>query len=190
MIDLFYIKDFLDTAARENLLAELRAARGSAATVYGKEAKGAVDSLVRKATRLNVSPETRGLVVRQLMERKAEIEEHFSVALSECEEPQFLRYQTGDYFVAHQDGNTPLIYDDTRFRKISIIIFLSIQSDEPVPDTYGGGEFLFHGPYYKPNLRLPAFAEPGTLAAFRAETTHEVTPLTHGERYTIASWYH
>ena len=31
--------------------------------------------------------------------------------------------------------------------------------------------------------------EPGTLVAFRSETTHEVTPVTHGERFSIASWY-
>jgi len=27
------------------------------------------------------------------------------------------------------------------------------------------------------------------LVAFRSETTHEVTPVTHGERYSIASWF-
>jgi predicted 2-oxoglutarate/Fe(II)-dependent dioxygenase YbiX len=31
--------------------------------------------------------------------------------------------------------------------------------------------------------------EPGMLIAFRAETTHEITPVTHGERYSIVSWY-
>ena len=30
---------------------------------------------------------------------------------------------------------------------------------------------------------------PGTLVCFRAETTHEVLPVTHGERFTIVSWY-
>jgi predicted 2-oxoglutarate/Fe(II)-dependent dioxygenase YbiX len=29
----------------------------------------------------------------------------------------------------------------------------------------------------------------GTLVAFRPETTHEVTPVTHGERLSIACWY-
>jgi predicted 2-oxoglutarate/Fe(II)-dependent dioxygenase YbiX len=32
-------------------------------------------------------------------------------------------------------------------------------------------------------------AAPGTLVAYRAETTHEVTPLTHGERFTVATWF-
>ncbi|HAF16031.1 MAG TPA: 2OG-Fe(II) oxygenase [Blastocatellia bacterium] len=189
MIDVLTIPDFLDAAARDDLLAQLRLADGDAATVYGREAAGAVESHVRKATRVLVSPETRDRVICKLVERKGEIEEHFVITLGECEEPQFLRYQTGDFFVAHQDGNTPLIYDQSRFRKISIVIFLSPQSAEPAPDTYSGGSLILHGPYSGPHVRLPVAAAPGALVAFRAETTHEVTPLTHGERYTIVSWY-
>jgi predicted 2-oxoglutarate/Fe(II)-dependent dioxygenase YbiX len=30
------------------------------------------------------------------MARKTEMERHFALALSSCEEPQFLRYQAGD----------------------------------------------------------------------------------------------
>ena len=33
-----------------------------------------------------------------------------------------------------------------------------------------------------------AMREPVTLVAFRAETTHEVTPVTHGERHSIVYW--
>jgi SM-20-related protein len=40
-----------------------------------------------------------------------------------------------------------------------------------------------------PPLRVTMPAAPGTLVAYRAETTHEVTPVTHGERFTIASWF-
>jgi SM-20-related protein len=123
-----------------------------------------------------------------LMAQKGALEQHFGVALGECEAPQFLRYQEGDYFVPHQDGNTPLIHDESRFRKISVVLFLSPQSDEPLPETYGGGALVLHGPYLGPTLRVAMPNAPGTLVAYRAETTHEVTPVTHGERFTIASW--
>ena len=43
--------------------------------------------------------------------------------------------------------------------------------------------------YSGPPLRAPVLPAPGTLVAFRAETTHEVTPVTRGERYAIVSWY-
>jgi predicted 2-oxoglutarate/Fe(II)-dependent dioxygenase YbiX len=36
---------------------------------------------------------------------------------------------------------------------------------------------------------VAAQAAPGSLVAFRAETTHEVTTVTHGVRYTIATWF-
>src|SRR5205085_1516987 len=60
---------------------------------------------------------------------------------------------------------------------------------EPLPETYGGGELMLHGPYGSREPPVRADAQPGTLVAFRAETTHEVTPVTHGERFTIVSWY-
>ena len=124
-----------------------------------------------------------------LIRRFALAEDHFGVALAQCDPPQFLRYVTGDYFVAHQDGNTPLIHDDSRFRKVSIVIFLSRKTAAPQPESYGGGALVTHGTYAESYRRSELGAEPGSLVAFRAETTHEVTPVTHGERYTIVSWY-
>jgi SM-20-related protein len=188
--DLLVIRDFLDAATREEILAEMRLAGGGPALVYGREAdKGAVESRVRRVTRVDVSQETRERVLRQLLDGMGAIAEHFSVSVGECEEPQFLRYKTGDFFVAHQDGNTPLIFDESRLRRISVVIFLSPQSAQPAPGTYGGGALVLHGPYPDIERRFPVIAEPGALVAFRAETTHEVTPLMHGERYTIVSWY-
>jgi SM-20-related protein len=183
------IPDFLDAATCEEIAAEMRAAGGGSATVYGKESAGAVDSLVRKATRLVVSARASDRVVRLLLERTSVLEQHFGVVLTHCEPPQFLRYVTGDYFVAHQDGNTPLIHDDSRFRKVSIVIFLSRKTAEPEAGSYGGGALVTHGTYAESYRRSELEAEPGTFVAFRAETTHEVTPVTHGERYTIVSWY-
>jgi SM-20-related protein len=174
---------------RDNIVAEMQLASGGPAAVYGIDEAGAVDSYVRKVTRVVVSPESRERVMRQLIEHKGAIEEHFGITFSECEEPQFLRYKAGDFFVAHQDGNTPLILDQSRLRRVSVVIFLSRQSSEPAPNAYGGGALTFHGPYSNPSVRIPVAADPGTLVAFRAEMTHEVVPVTHGERYTIVSWY-
>lgn len=189
MFDVLVINDFLDARTREEIVAEMRSASGGAATVYGREEAGAVETRVRKVTRVVVAPQTRERVTLQLLDRKVAIEEHFGVAISECEEPQFLRYETGDFFVAHQDGNTPLLFDESRFRKVSVIIFLSTQSAEPAPDAYGGGSLVLHGPYPDYDILHPVANSPGTLVAFRSETTHEVTPVMHGERYTIVSWY-
>jgi SM-20-related protein len=186
MIELLIREGFLDAAACDSLRAELRAASGAAAGLLG----GDVRTHVRKATRVAVSAATSGRVRSQLMQAKPALERHFAMALGECEAPQFLRYETGDFFVAHQDGNTPLIHDDSRFRRVSAVLFLSRQSEAPLPDTYGGGAFVLHGPYSGLELRVPLAPRPGTLIAFRAETTHEVMPVTRGERFTTATWFH
>jgi SM-20-related protein len=143
MIDVLEINGFLDAAACAALRAELRAASGGAAGLLG----GNVRTHVRKATRVAVSPATSGRVKSLLMQCAPRLERHFEVALAECEAPQFLRYEEGDFFVAHQDGNTPLIHDDSRFRKVSVVLFLSRQSEAPLPDSYGGGSLVLHGPY-------------------------------------------
>ncbi len=190
MIDLLHIHGFLDPAPLADLVAELDRAAGAPATVLSNSTEGGVvHTASRRTTKVAVSPEVRAWVKQRLMERKPELEAHFGFALTECEEPQFLRYETGDFFVPHQDGNTPMVWDDSRFRRVSAVLFLSRRAESEEPGTYGGGELVFHGPYTGPAERVPARAEPGTLVTFRAETTHEVTPVTHGVRYTVATWF-
>lgn len=188
-LELLELGGFLDPDWCEKIRTELRLASGQAATVFGGRRDGAVEPLVRSATRLALSGATSDAITRRLVSRQREIERHFGLALTTCETPQFLRYQRGDFFVPHQDGNTPLIFDDSRFRKVSVVVFLSAASAEPAPDTYGGGAFVVHGPLGEPSRRVALTPLPGTLIAFRAETTHEVTPVTCGERYTIVSWF-
>lgn len=190
MTDLHTIPGFLDPETRDAVDAELRESAGAASTVLSaRMAGGMVHDSVRRSTRVAVSPETRERVKRMLMERKGELEERFGVSLTECEDPQFLRYREGDFFVPHQDGNTPMVFDDSRFRRVSAVVFVTPKSEEPAEGTYGGGELVFHGAYNRPSQPVSAPADPGTLVAFRSEITHEVTPVTHGERYTIVSWF-
>lgn len=189
MIDLLQFPGFVDGASLPRILHELDASHGAQATLLGRSSHGADELRTRRSTRLDVSDALREEVRAQLMARIGELSEHFGVTLTECEPPQFLRYEVGDYFVAHQDGNTPLVHDDSRFRRVSAVVFLSTPSEADRPDTYGGGALVFHGPYTGPMLRVPVTPEPGTLVAFRSETTHEVAPVTHGVRYTIVSWF-
>ncbi|MEJ0075778.1 MAG: 2OG-Fe(II) oxygenase [Alphaproteobacteria bacterium] len=189
MIDIVEVKSFLSGAECAALRAELRQAAGAQSTVLSPDPGGAIKPLVRRATRMSVPPRTAEHVTARLMQQKDALARRFGQALSSCEPPQFLRYLAGDFFVAHQDGNTPLIHDHSRFRKVSALIFLSACSEAPAPESYGGGALVLHGPYSGPDLRVPLNPEPGTLVCFRAETTHEVLPVAHGERFTIVSWY-
>ena len=76
---------------------------------------------------------------------------------------------------------------DVRYEEFDA--FFNAQSEAPATDMYGGGTLLIHGRFPDIAARTLVPAAPGTLVAFRSETTHEVTPVTHGERYSIVSWY-
>jgi SM-20-related protein len=182
---LFIVRQFFEPLACDAIVGELKSLDGSAATVYGLTTSGSVDRSVRRTLRVKPSDETIELVKRRLWSCKEAVEKHFDVRLNECEEPQFLHYREGDFFVAHQDGNTGLLRLDTELRRISTVIFLNRESETPEPDAYCGGSLVFTDLRNRFHMR----AEPGTLVAFRSETTHEVTRVTHGERYSIASWY-
>jgi SM-20-related protein len=189
--DLLLRPGFLDESTCQNIIEQTRSGSFGPATVYGRSDSGAVDERVRKTSRLTPSKDTVEFVKLQLFEYKEEVERHFQIALRDVEEPQFLRYQVGDFFVAHQDGNTGLIRLDTEAdRKISIVIFLNRQTDEPNSETYCGGSLRFSDYRAEPAFReFSVPGETGMFVAFRAELTHEVTPVVHGVRYSIVSWY-
>jgi len=110
--------------------------------------------------------------------QKSALESHFGTTLTDCERPQFLRYETGDFFVRHQDGNTDQYeFDHLRVRRISIVVFLN--------DSFSGGSLTF----YDPEATFALAGETGLLVAFKAETVHEVLPVTSGERFTVISWF-
>jgi SM-20-related protein len=185
--DLFIVKDFLAPGVCGEVVAALNVAEGEAATVYGRTSGGGVDRGVRQTLRLRPSDAIVQLTMTRLLNQQPALENHFGVRVFECEEPQFLRYRVGDFFVAHQDGNTGLLRLDTERRRISLVVFLGRESDLAEPETYGGGSLVFTN--FNGGRKFTVHGEPGTLVAFRSETTHEVTPVTHGERYSIVSWF-
>ena len=189
--DLLLTPNCLDDVTCQHVIQEAQATGSNPATIYGHSDVGSVNDRVRKASRLHLSSTTTELVNHRLIDHLKTIEQHFSISLKDCEEPQFLRYDVGDFFVAHQDGNTGLLQlTSDAERKVSVVIFLNRQSDEPDAGTYSGGSLKFSDYRAEPQYReLQLTADAGTLVAFRSELTHEVTPVTHGKRYTIVSWY-
>lgn len=185
--NLFVDKQFLAPHECEGIVAAMKLAEGSAATVYGTTTAGSIDTNVRKVLRVRPTFQTIELITERLRSYKAALEKHFAVTLGAIEDPQFLRYAEGDFFVAHQDGNTGLMKLESEQRLISVVIFLSQESDLLEPETHSGGSLVLIAPADRARLRV--WAETGALVAFRSETTHEVTPVTRGERFSIVSWY-
>ncbi len=173
------------------LIEDMSIASENSAEVYGASDSGSIDERVRRTVRLTPSPEAAEKVMQRLIEAREGIAEHFKLSLAGCEAPQFLRYRVGDFFVAHQDGNTALLRSEReQWRKISIVIFLNSQSESPESGSYSGGTLRFtEWRHDRPRGEFGLRGEEGTLVAFPSETTHEVVPVTRGERYSIVSWY-
>jgi SM-20-related protein len=167
--------------------------RRSAATPSPVELRGVslVDESIRKTSHSLVSESTVSYIENRLLAIWPDLEQHFNVKLTAYEQPYFARYGVGAFFRPHADsGATAESPERVRARKVTVVIFLNGASEEVGPDSYGGGALTFYGliddPVWKP-MGFPLIGETGLLIAFRAETIHEVAPITHGERYTILS---
>ena len=184
--NLFLLRNFLDADSCANLKAELIASPTTQAPVYIEGTEGTIHESIRKTTSLHPSAETVSAIHDRLLAQKSALESHFRLDLTDCERPQFLRYEKGDFFVRHQDGNTKqLDFDHLRVRRISIVVFLNDFADEPQENCYSGGLLNFSDQEDEYGLS----GETGMLVAFTADTFHEVVPVTSGERFTIISWF-
>ena len=184
--NLFLLRNFLNADACANLKAELNESPTTQAPVYIEGTEGTIHENIRKTTSLHPSEETKSQIHQRLLSQKSALESHFNLNLNDCEPPQFLRYEKGDFFVRHQDGNThQLDFDHLRVRRISIVVFLNDFSVEPEANCYSGGLLQFYDQH--DTYGLPG--ETGLLVAFTADSMHEVSPVTNGERFTIISWF-
>jgi SM-20-related protein len=176
--NLFLLRNFLDPDSCAGLKAELAVAPTTQAPVYLEGTDETIHETIRKTTSLHPEDETLRQVQDRLWGQKSALENHFGTSLTDCERPQFLRYETGDFFVRHQDGNSDqLDFDHLRVRRISIVVFLN--------ESFSGGSLTF----YDSTTTFALTGETGLLVAFKADTFHEVLPVTNGERFTIISWF-
>jgi SM-20-related protein len=176
--NLFLLRNFLDPDSCASLIAELSIAPTTRAPVYIEGTEGTIHDDVRKTTSLHPAGETIERVHELFSRQKSALESHFGTSLTDCERPQFLHYENGDFFVRHQDGNThQLDFDHLRVRRISLVVFLN--------ESFSGGALTF----YDPTTTFALKGETGLLVAFTADTFHEVVPVMSGERFTIISWF-
>jgi SM-20-related protein len=191
--NLFLLRNFLDVGTCAQLKTELRLSPTTQAPVYIEGSEGVIHETVRKTTSLHPSAEIITEMHERLLQQKSSLEDHFGQSLTDCECPQFLRYERGDFFVRHQDGNTKqLDFDHLRIRRISIVVFLNDFSAESRAECFSGGALTFYeekqggadGP-----RSFGLSGETGLLVAFRADTFHEVLPVTSGERFTMITWF-
>jgi predicted 2-oxoglutarate/Fe(II)-dependent dioxygenase YbiX len=188
---LYVAPDFLDEDACRRVRSAMEEAQKVEATVED-EGELEVDRSHRKTRVAKVDPETSTLVRDRLNALRETLAGHFDFPLGECEKPQFLVYEEGDFFRPHMDSSDKGA-DEASGRRVSAVIFLNGASEEPSPDAYGGGSLSFYGLLQDDpkgqGVGLPLVGSAGALVAFPSHMIHGVTPVTHGRRYTIASWF-
>jgi len=190
---LFVVEGFFDRDLCSRVRTDIRAGSPLVATIGSAGPEFVVNREIRRVNQVEVSEASTELVKSRLIGIKPDLEDHFRVTLASCQEPQFLHYVTGDFYQCHRDGRSdPNASSTSRSRRISAVIFLNGTSTEPREAMYGGGALTFYELFDDPigrSLGFPLEAEEGLLIAFRADVPHSVTAVTHGDRYTIASWY-
>jgi predicted 2-oxoglutarate/Fe(II)-dependent dioxygenase YbiX len=193
---MFFLEKFLDPELCDEICSQVRSAKPMRATVKRQDwdAEDEVNTTQRRTLCADMPADTVGLVQRPLSEVRPVLAKHFGLTLSHCEPLQFLFYKEGDFYGPHFDSKSD--GDDARpdeDRRVSIILFLNSGGAEAEKSSYSGGALKFYGLIDDPAFSqygFPLMGEAGLLVAFRSNTVHEVTPVTRGERFTVATWFY
>lgn len=192
-LGLFALPDFLNPQDRASLCRDISAAPLEKAIIVGSHGEEHLDLNLRKVDSCNLPKEIALAVEQRVLQIQPEIEKHFKVRLASCEPPQYLIYNSGDFFKPHQDVGGYGLNHPIHRRRVSVVIFLNRESQEPAEDAYGGGQLTFYGLLDGPQWEKCPFAlnaEPGLLIAFPSDKLHEVKPVSHGKRFTVVTWFH
>ncbi len=191
-LGLFVAEDFLSADSCSALRSEMDASAFEKATVIRDGQEGFLDEESRKVLVARVGKETQRSVRERLRGVKQSLEEHFRVSLnSKCQGPDFLIYQAGGFYRPHRDASEQSP-DHIRARRVSVVVFLNPQSQEPAPEVFGGGGLMLYELMDGPEWSKCAFTldpSPGLLVAFRSDTLHEAQPVSFGKRYVIVTWF-
>ena len=165
---------------------------------------------VRRAGSIEIAPASLVMVEQRLDEQREHISRSLSLPLAGREGAGFLRYRAGGFYRPHRDrGNLPS-WPAAAARQVTVVVFLNEEfsggvlrlwpeegrpegrplrdtrrgrpSGRPVRDIGRGGRSGRPEP-------IDVVPATGLLVAFRAETLHEVTPVTSGVRDAIVDWF-
>lgn len=187
---LFIRERFLDLGSCEACCDALRRGQSEQATIANASGQTVVDQGVRRTRRVSIDWEIQKLIRQPLEALMSEIQRYFTVSLVRLEQTDFLLYGQGDFFRPHQDHSRLDAHgSDLRLRTVSAVLFLNRQTRLPAEGCYCGGEFRLYTPQNRSTPYIQIDGEPGLLIAFPSDTFHEVRPVRHGERCTVAAWY-
>jgi SM-20-related protein len=191
-LGLFFVKGFLDAQSCSRLRSEMRSSIHTPAPVLAKGVSLEQES-ARRTKWASVSDASLSSVATRLLDVRPVLANHFNLLLTGYAKPQFLVYNAGDFYRAHQDrDDCPVMPGYIQKRRVSVVIFLNGNARDSEPGSYAGGALTFYGLMDDQRWQrfgLPLVSEEGLLVAFPSKILHEVSAVTRGERYTIVSWF-
>lgn len=192
-LGLFVEPDFLDIALCESYRSEMQSAAARPATVSAR-AEDEVDESYRRTKQAEVADDTAAAIQERLLALKPSLEQHFGLSLSSLQKPQFLIYREGDFFRPHADSSDDEdATEGVKGRQVSVVAFLNDERAEATPGAYGGGALTFYGLLGDDSsdspIGVPIEGKAGQVVGFRSSVTHGVAAVTHGERFTVVSWF-
>ena len=188
--ELFVARGFLDQPLCRQLRDEVAAGASTKASIINEEGAIVLDERTRRTLRVDPVGRLRCIVEEKLLDVIPQMARHFGACLTGIQRPQYLMYRRGCFFRMHQD-NWPALHFDPEIaeRRVSAVLFLNRQTPLPEPDAFCGGQLRLFFPHRATDPRMDLCGEEGLLVAFRAETLHEVRPVTQGIRYSIVTWF-
>ena len=126
-----------------------------------------------------------------------EIASFFGDELAEYETPHFIVYEPGDFYRPHRDLYRDVdVPEPMSRRRSAVVVFLNDRQGScedgteatGVADRFLGGALRLCSHElddFDPDGAREVPGERGLLVAFRADTWHEVTAVSHGTRYTV-----
>jgi len=181
---LYIDEHFVSKEACIELCNEMELSNKQAGNVFSEENKSEYkDTALRKTQTCELSNESQQFIANKILNIKPALESFFNEQYATAwEEPKFLEYKKGDYFLPHTD--------EQAHRKLNISIYLNSQTVEPSNTNYTGGELKIYNLIQSPNWKNRGFSIPGIqgmLIAYPANLVHEVTAVETGYRYAIVS---
>ena len=134
------------------------------------------DREVRRATSIEVDPETLENVEGRLDAHRDTIAAFFGVTLVGREGVGFLRYGPGGFYRPHRDRADLPSWPGAARRAVAIVIFLN--------DEFTGGTLRVLD-----DEPIDVLPRAGSLVAFPATALHEVVPVRTGTRDVIVDWF-
>jgi SM-20-related protein len=201
-VDVFLLPAFLSELECVGLRAEMDSVAQVAGGVRETDRPDAdsIDRAGRSARECQVSDDTTRSITQRICQVAPEIGAHFNEELAEYETPHFIVYTQGDFYRSHRDLYPDVVVPEPiARRRVAVVIFLNDETDPnrrgerggAMPmERYAGGTLRLcshEAPEFVSDHASNVPARRGVLVAFRADTWHEVTPITDGRRFTIVA---